>query len=502
MERRGGFAEMGIAVRSAVALAAAFAAARVSEGAVEPVSIDSGLVDWQILQQDGDGFAEVSLAGRWTAADGAKNCEVYLRAVTEDDRAPVSNALDWRAVETAAEKGGSNGAWRASLKLPRGGLYRVETLLRRAGRRLDWSTAGAGVSHVGVGDVWLIGGQSNADGNGRSAAHDPPEMGVHQFRHRGDWSIAVHPLHDRTASKYDAYVTAQSSPWLAFARTLKRKLGYPIGLVPAALGGSGIAEWLPEKDGRLFRSMVKVADDACSRNVKGLVWFQGCTDTLKEEGKDYAPHLESFVRQLRAAFKRELPVVTVQINRVNNHPAGLWTYGRWELIREAQREVARRTKGMYLVSSLDLGLDDCIHHTSGANIVLGERCAAAALGGVYGRDIDWRCPDFAKASVAPDRTSVKLFFDGVRGSLQFEPVDVKYCPFAVKDAAGEVPVKKLSVTGANEITLVFARAAAGRGSVTGAPGNNPPYVVPKTVPGYRPMLAFTAEVDFGGAGRR
>ena len=462
----------------------------------EPVTIDRGLVDWQILQQDEKGQAEVELSGRWAAEGRKKVNEVLVRVTTEDDRMPVSCALDWHAVDTATDKAGTNGTWTAKLVLPRGGLYRVETLLRRDNGRLDWSTAGAGVSHVGVGDVWIIAGQSNADGNGRSAAYDPPELGIHQFRHRGDWSLAVHPLHDNTKTAYGAYATANHSPWLAFARTLRRKLGYPIGLVPAALGGSAIAEWLPEKNGHLFRTMLQVADDACARKVKGVVWFQGCTDTLTEDGKDYAPLLKSFVCQLRDALGQKLPIVSVQINRVNNHPAGFWTPPRWDLIREAQRRVAHETEAMYLVSAFDLGLDDCIHHTSNANILLGERCAATALGMVYGRDVDCRCPDFARAVIAADRKSVKLRFAGVRGTLLWEPRDKRYIPFQVTDADGEVPLEKLEVTAPDTLTLTFGRAVADKIRVVGAPGNNPPYVVPKTVPGYRPMLAFTADVAY------
>jgi len=456
-----------------------------------PVKIGGGLQDWQIVQQNESGAGDVELHGTWLPQTDKAKRTVFVRVVNEDDRSPVSRTLDWHPAETA-----TNGSWRAKLSIPRGGLYRVETLLRKGDLRLDWNPNGEAVAHVGVGDIWVIAGQSNADGNGRSAALDPPELGIHVFRHCGEWGLATHPLHDGTRSKYAAdYGTACHSPWLAFARTVKARVGYPVGLVPAALGGSGIASWLPEKKGELFDAMKRICADACGMKAKGLLWYQGCTDTLTPEGTNYYPHLASFIRQARAAFgDPEFPILSVQINRVNNHPAGFWTPPRWDLIREAQRQAAHDFKAHWLVSPFDCVFDDCIHNSAHSNIRLGRRVADLALGRVYGFDIACLCPDAREATRAADGLSIAILFDNVAGDLQFEPRDPAYFPFLVTDAKGTVPVKEVKAGPAAVIVLKLDRALEGAATVVGAPGTNPPIVVPQDVPGYRPMLAFTLPV--------
>jgi len=456
-----------------------------------PVKIVSGLSDWQIVQQDADGFAAVTLSGTCILPKGKQNHDVYVRVVREDDFSPVTRALDWHAVPTA-----TNGTWSAELKIPAGGLYHVETLLRRRGKRLDWNSKGESVSHFGVGDIWVIAGQSNADGNGRSDAFDPPEAGVHVFRHCGEWGLASHPLHDGTRSKYTAdYMTANHSPWLAFAKKVKARTGIPIGLIPAAQGGSGIGQWLPEKKGDLFRAMDRISGDACARKVKGLLWYQGCTDTLTPEGTNYLQHLSSFINRVRALYKNpDLPILSVQINRVNNHPAGLWTNPRWDIIREDQRRACLKFKNLWLTSPMDCIFDDCIHNSSESNIRLGRRVADLALGKVYGQDVACLCPDAREATRSTDGLSITLAFDNVVGEMVFEPKDPALFPFALKDESGDVPVKSIESMVNDTLVFKLDRALKGKAKLVGCPGTCPFIGVPHDMPGYRPMLGFTIEV--------
>ena len=456
-----------------------------------PVKIVSGLSDWQIVPRDADGTATVSLNGTWFPPRAKTKYTVYARVVNEDDFSPVNRSLDWHPVET-----GTDGTWRVTLKIPTGGLYRFETLLRKQGLRIDWNSRGEGVSHFGVGDIWVIAGQSNADGNGRAPAYDPPEAGVHVFRHSGEWGIASHPLHDGTRSKYaEEYTTANHSPWLAFAKKVHARTGVPIGLVPAALGGSGIASWLPEMKGELFRAMERISGDACGRKVKGLLWYQGCTDTLTPQGTNYHQHLTSFIRQARAAFGNpELPILSVQINRVSNHGADSRATPFWNIIREAQRQAAHEFPNHWLVSPMDCVFDDCIHNSSSSNVMLGRRVADVALGKVYGFDVDCLCPDIRSAERSADGTSVTLAFDNVTGEIVSEPANPALFPFELKDEEGTVPIKAVVSKVDETLVLKLERPLKGAAKLTGCPGTCPFIGVPHDMPSYRPMLAFTIEV--------
>ena len=135
--------------------------------------------------------------------------------------------------------------------------------------------------HLCVGDLFVIAGQSNAVGYGKNPVFDPPELGIHMCRSSGRWDLASHPLGDATGTTHpenaDRYNTGHS-PFLAFAKLLKRRLGYPIGLLPVASGESSIRKWDPGQYGILQKCMLRVIRQNGGR-VKGILWSQGCSDT-------------------------------------------------------------------------------------------------------------------------------------------------------------------------------------------------------------------------------
>ena len=59
--------------------------------------IESGLADWQILQQDATGFAALTLRGRWVSDQPGV---VEVRVVAADTGVALNNATDWQAVTT------------------------------------------------------------------------------------------------------------------------------------------------------------------------------------------------------------------------------------------------------------------------------------------------------------------------------------------------------------------------------------------------------------------
>jgi len=63
--------------------------------------LDAGLHDWQILQQP---------------------CVVQVRVVAGDTGVAVNRSLDWQAAATETD-----GRWQITLRVPAGGLYRLET---------------------------------------------------------------------------------------------------------------------------------------------------------------------------------------------------------------------------------------------------------------------------------------------------------------------------------------------------------------------------------------
>lgn len=71
-------------------------------------------------------------------------------------------------------------------------------------------------------------GRATPWGSGKDLADDPPALGVHMFRTQGRWDLAAHPLHDGTGTRFPASlerVQTGHSPWLSFAKRLRRVLG-------------------------------------------------------------------------------------------------------------------------------------------------------------------------------------------------------------------------------------------------------------------------------------
>jgi sialate O-acetylesterase len=155
------------------------------------VTITEGPKDWQVIQRDADGMSSVRIRGTFVTQES--NFSVQVRVVDENTNMPVSSALDWNEASTD----GDIGAFHISVSIPQGGLYRIETRVRRPEADDRRPLRGDCIHHIGVGDVFLIAGQSNASGTGKGAASDGPMLGVHVFANDERWKLATHPAGGR-----------------------------------------------------------------------------------------------------------------------------------------------------------------------------------------------------------------------------------------------------------------------------------------------------------------
>jgi sialate O-acetylesterase len=453
--------------------------------------LDAGAEDWRIWQQGPDGTARLELAGRWAPKAslgllGAAGGTVEARLVRVGTGAPLAEAPGWRPMETDAD-----GTWRGALEnVPAGGLYRLETRFNPKGNKLgEWSLRGDARQFLGVGDIWLIAGQSNASGYGRKAYREEPVLGVHAFRARGAWGLAAHPLHDATDTRFPASRETYNnghSPFLRFASELRARLGHPIGLVPGALGGSPLSEWHPER-GPLFRNLLEMARAAGGR-VKGLIWYQGETDAAPGLSGDYLERFLASAEGWRRALGRpDLPILTVQIGRYRSERPGEEDR-EWSEVREAQRQAALRDGRIAVVPALDLPLDDTIHVGTDGNATLGSRLAECAWGFAYGRAAAWRAPDLAEVS-ADGADGIRLRFAHVESRL--DTLFPSARPFRVADAEGVVPVDKIVYFHRHSVRLQLGRPL-GRSPVVSCGYGEDPDALPVDVERQMPALAFHA----------
>ncbi len=451
-----------------------------------PAVLDyAGPVDWQILQQT-DGAASFSLSGRLHLPPKSENAAAQfpiVRLVCEDTSSPVTAECGWRRAERFDAATGEFG--HRIEGVPAGGLYRLEIGMAADARFLPF-----GILHVvhalGVGDLWVLAGQSNSAGIGSGLAYDPPELGVHLLANRERWQLAMHPLNDPTESFHpNVEGRALHSPNLAFAKALRRELGYPIGLIQTALGASPLSRWNPAEEGSLYRNMMHCIALAGGR-VRGILWYQGCSDTQPEQSASYGERFAHFVRSVRRDLGDPgLPFITTQLNRVWEDKSPEVALG-WSRIREVQRRLAGELERVAVVPTVGLPLCDGIHNSAAGNLELGARYAAAALGMVHGRPIVWRYPEPRSVRRSAPAT-IELDFAHVASTLQVITTQLR--DFRVEDDEGPLGITGWSLSGRSLLSLTVDRPLASGARVSSCVGSRPdPSLFDFTE--HRPALAF------------
>lgn len=266
-------------------------------------------------------------------------------------------------------------------------------------------------------DVWILAGQSNMQGAGRTpdTLVNPHIWMMNMDDH---WSVAQSPIHRIFESRASAYALAfhelngrsgasmestmeifeknreisrltplgGTGPGLFFARHLKENTGRPMGLIPCALGGSTIDQWdpnhMPGGDSCLYGAMITRARSVEKDQIKGMLWAQGESEAMLGLPGTYEEKLLGFIDAARRDLEKpDLPILIVQIGRLITHNPEMAR--NWEAIREIQRQAVKKRPGLYLTTGIDLELDDVAHYSTASYQILGKRLAEVALTHVY-----------------------------------------------------------------------------------------------------------------------
>ncbi|BBI32870.1 sialate O-acetylesterase [Cohnella abietis] len=454
------------------------------------VQIVEGPQHWAVVQQH-RGYGDIYLKGISSTKleITADHALVYARVVSEDGSGAV---LPWTLCLM-----GDGLEWSVTLQaIPAGGLYRIETCLRLDDDQpMELATRGDMIHHVAVGDIWVIAGQSNAAGYGRGPVNDPPEMGIHLLRHSGKWDLATHPFNESTNTVQGLNgepVNPGHSPYLAFARLIKKETGMPIGFLQTALGGSPLERWDPDQDGDLYRNMMNVIESA-GEKVRGILWYQGCSDCDSENAPTYLERFTRVVNHWREDLGDDaLPILTVQLNRYAEYSGGEEGNRCWGIVRNAQRLAAKQLEQLYVVPALDCPLSDIIHNSPAGNLIIGERLARTALANLYGKEMPHQAPDITNASISTvtsdGRATLLLEFSNVAGELfAMGPGEIV---FSIDDDLGLMPITSWTTRTGGRVELELPRPIEGTAVVHGAFEANPAAALPIDTGTYLPMLSF------------
>lgn len=294
-------------------------------------------------------------------------------------------------------------------------------------------------------DLWVLAGQSNMEGCAVTREQPEPNECIWMFNMDDTWMRAQHPVHRLyeaaapihmkliEAFGYDAekYKQARATghpargtgPGLFFAQHLVANGIKTVGLIPSAHGGSSMDQWDPalkdKGDDSLYGAMMNRITKI-GGNIKGLIWYQGESDTDGGASQQYEQKMLNFIDAVRQdTGLSDLPMVYVQIGRyvASGLPASKGI--EMQRIREAQRRIMSKRKNVYMVSAIDLSLDDVIHISFEGQQRLGKRIAEIALSQVYQKSSHAHPIDLESIQVAHDASPayIKVRFSGVDGKL-------------------------------------------------------------------------------------
>lgn len=420
---------------------------------------------YQIFQRDKDGIAVIPVKGNLVIGTDM-DLEITLldfEGKCMEGFSPVKAFV-------------SDGRFDESFTGVPAGLYQVQ-ITGKDGETVRFRET---VEKVGVGDLWILAGQSNAAGYGQyiegeeidSPDDDPPEEGINLYLCDSKiWCQAVQPVGEVRAPE-------NHGPGLAFAKEIRKSEHIPIGIILAAVGGSYITSW--EKGADYYNRIFDCFDQETPK-AKGIFWYQGESETLyaddgsapQDNVNVYVKRYTQMVRDLRQDLNDpDLPVITAQLNSQTDRDEGLTPASYWYQMREIQRQLGDQDSAIYVpdtavISTADLRLSDTIHNSANSNVILAKRMAKAALALAYGRDVAWGQPNL-KYATAEERTLL-LTFGNVSGQLK---ADGPVTDFTVCDDAGNVPIIKTEVCG-NQVRLTAGRDFTGSVKVDGLASMRP-----------------------------
>ncbi|KAK1427457.1 hypothetical protein QVD17_16143 [Tagetes erecta] len=157
------------------------------------------------------------------------------------------------------------------------------------------------------------GGVVNLTWDGYVPPESSPNPSILRFAANFSWELAAEPLH----RDIDVAKVCGVCPGMAFANSLLKKdsrFGV-VGLVPCAIGGTNISEWV--RGGDLYNRMMLRAKTASRGGgvIRGLLWYQGESDTVSlEDAEAYEKRLHSFFIDVRSDLHLPLlPIIQVAL---------------------------------------------------------------------------------------------------------------------------------------------------------------------------------------------
>ncbi|MBI3923171.1 MAG: hypothetical protein HY318_17250, partial [Armatimonadetes bacterium] len=301
----------------------------------------------------------------------------------------------------------NGGKWRVIDAKPQQGTFAGRMRVRVGQGALEVRATGAPnmkvvVDPVAVGDLFVITGQSNADGRGDAHIQLGPTNPCLGVKYCGNtWSKGDDP---------SANDGQYGSPWPIVLNDLIPEQKVPMGFLQAAVGSTVVKQW--RKGGDLYARMLKLIEVATdgSMAIKAVFYYQGENDITHWNSLSVLGDYDEYKQNLLAAatdFGNDLhaPFIVGQITNLGSER------GRNDNMRRAQQEIWKEHPNVRQGAvTYDILPTDGVHYRDEANMrAFARRWTLAIRTAVYGRR-DCAPPNL-KSAERVEATTVRLVFD-------------------------------------------------------------------------------------------
>lgn len=272
--------------------------------------------DYQVFQRKTLTEGTVAIAGQLSFTKGSVPTDITLESRLIDESAAGAKPGEWKRlpwdVRVASFRFPINSA-------PINGWYRLEVRVRSG----ESTLLTVPVEHVGIGEVFIVAGQSNSANHGEGQTQ--PKTGRVSAFNGSNWQIANDPQPGASGGG-GSFIPA-------FGDRMVETHHVPIGIAAVGVGATSVRQWLPKGERitilpTLTGHIVTVADETSNEGrwectgglfdnlmsrvhhfgphgCRAILWHQGESDAnqaLKDRtlpGKLYAQHMETIIKRSR-----------------------------------------------------------------------------------------------------------------------------------------------------------------------------------------------------------
>ena len=278
----------------------------------------SSPLDYQVIQRTTKDMGVIVIDGELTGFAGQPD-SVEARITLE------GNAGEWKRLESKVDRM----KFQATMEAPAGGWYRVGVRALSAGNVL----AETKIEHVGIGEVFVVAGQSNSANHG--AEKQKTKTGLVAAFDGRKWQLANDPQPGASGG--------EGSFMPPFGDGIAEKLRVPVGIAAVGVGATSVREWLPkgatfpnpptiegnvqrlpdggwESKGGIFAALVSRMTALGPHGFRAVLWHQGESDANQADatrtlpGNLYREYLEKVICGSRREAGWDAPWFVAQVS--------------------------------------------------------------------------------------------------------------------------------------------------------------------------------------------